>query len=92
MTRPDEQRDKTTVFMHVMEYGDRRLPRLAGKRGEAVKEQKEVMAEYFSGAGWETERIVDGMMVAEDFYYDMVGQVKMDSWSKGRVVLVGDAG
>jgi hypothetical protein len=28
----------------------------------------------------------------DDFYYDMLAQVKMDKWSKGRVVLLGDAG
>jgi 2-polyprenyl-6-methoxyphenol hydroxylase-like FAD-dependent oxidoreductase len=32
------------------------------------------------------------MNAADDFYYDAIAQVKMDSWSKGRVVLLGDAG
>jgi 2-polyprenyl-6-methoxyphenol hydroxylase-like FAD-dependent oxidoreductase len=27
-----------------------------------------------------------------DFYFDSLSLVQMDSWSKGRVVLVGDAG
>lgn len=91
MTRPDEQRDKTTVFMHVINDQDERLPSLAGKR-DAVQAQKDIMAEYFQDAGWESERIIKEMMATGDFYYDMVGQVKMDEWSKGRVVLVGDAG
>ncbi|POS76713.1 hypothetical protein DHEL01_v204898 [Diaporthe helianthi] len=91
MTRPDEQRDKTTVFMHVINDHDERLPSLAGKR-DAVQAQKDIMAEYFHDAGWESERIIKEMMATRDFYYDMVGQVKMDKWSKGRVVLVGDAG
>lgn len=91
MVRPDEQRDKTTVFMHVINDQDKRLPSLAGKR-DAVQEQKNIMAEYFRDAGWESERIIKEMMATKDFYYDMVGQVKMDRWSKGRVVLIGDAG
>ncbi|KAG6361322.1 hypothetical protein INS49_009547 [Diaporthe citri] len=91
MVRPDEQRDKTTVFMHVINNQDERLPSLAGKR-DAVQAQKDIMAEYFLDAGWESERIIKEMMATKDFYYDMVGQVKMDKWSKGRVVLVGDAG
>ncbi|KAI3390553.1 hypothetical protein diail_9205, partial [Diaporthe ilicicola] len=91
MTRPDEQRDKTTVFMTVINDHDERLPRLAGKR-DAVQAQKDIMAEYFQDAGWESERIIKEMMATKDFYYDMVGQVKMDKWSKGRVVLLGDAG
>lgn len=32
------------------------------------------------------------MKATNDFYYDTVPQVKMDSWSKGRIVLLGDAG
>lgn len=91
MIRPDEQRDKTTVFMHVINDRDERLPSLAGKR-DAVQAQKDIMAESFNDAGWESERIIKEMMTTKDFYYDMVGQVRMDKWSKGRVVLVGDAG
>ncbi|ATY61643.1 2-polyprenyl-6-methoxyphenol hydroxylase-like oxidoreductase [Cordyceps militaris] len=32
------------------------------------------------------------MADAQNFYYDALVQVKMDAWSTGRVVLVGDAG
>lgn len=91
MIRPDEQRDKTTVFMHVINDRDKRLPSLAGKR-DAVQAQKDIMAEYFNDAGWESERIIKEMMATKDFYYDMVGQVRMAKWNKGRIVLVGDAG
>ncbi|MER7426831.1 FAD-dependent monooxygenase [Nonomuraea rubra] len=31
------------------------------------------------------------MRHASDFYFDSVGQVRMDSWTRGRVALVGDA-
>lgn len=31
------------------------------------------------------------MKATDDFYYDAVSQVKMDNWSKGRVVLLGGA-
>ncbi len=42
--------------------------------------------------GWETQRLLKAMWAAPDFYFDMMSQVKMDSWSNGRVSLVGDAG
>lgn len=32
------------------------------------------------------------MEAADDFYFEAIGQVKMDRWSTGRVALVGDAG
>lgn len=62
-------------------------------RGD-VEEQKKAYAELFADAAWETPRIIRDMQdttVANDFYSQKVGQVKLDSWSRGRVVLLGDA-
>jgi 2-polyprenyl-6-methoxyphenol hydroxylase-like FAD-dependent oxidoreductase len=56
-----------------------------------IAQQKEYFADLFQRAGWESERIIKGMMDSTDFYTYEVGQVKMDRWSKGRIVLVGDA-
>ncbi len=36
-------------------------------------------------------RLLELMENAPDFYFDSVSQVKMDSWSSGRAVLLGDA-
>jgi 2-polyprenyl-6-methoxyphenol hydroxylase-like FAD-dependent oxidoreductase len=38
-----------------------------------------------------TDRFIDGMEIAESFYSQEVPQVRAGTWSKGRVVLVGDA-
>lgn len=92
MIRPDQQREKVTVFMSVISDNDERLPAMAAKRREDVPAQKQLMKEYFRDAGWECDRVVGEMMVTKDFYYDMIAQVKMDKWSKGRVVLLGDSG
>jgi 2-polyprenyl-6-methoxyphenol hydroxylase-like FAD-dependent oxidoreductase len=35
--------------------------------------------------------MLDGMDSAPDFYFDVVSQIQMSQWSKGRVTLVGDA-
>jgi 2-polyprenyl-6-methoxyphenol hydroxylase-like FAD-dependent oxidoreductase len=32
------------------------------------------------------------MLRAPDFHFDSISQIRMDSWSRGRIVLVGDAG
>ena len=53
--------------------------------------QKEFWARRFRGAGWQTERFLAGMDGAENFYCQEAAQVKIDSWSQGRVVLLGDA-
>lgn len=63
-----------------------------GHEAKGSAEQKRLLREWFADAGFETARVLDGMDAAEDFYFEAVGQVKLDRWSKGRVVLVGDAG
>lgn len=57
-----------------------------------IDAQKRLMAERVAGAGWVLPRIAKHMMTAPDFHFDSVSQVRMDSWSRGRIVLLGDAG
>ncbi|ROW15310.1 hypothetical protein VPNG_03066 [Cytospora leucostoma] len=65
--------------------------RMAKVRKGDVPEEKKAMAEIFQGAGWQTEDFLKGLEASDDFYCERLGVVKMDSWSSGRVVLVGDA-
>jgi 2-polyprenyl-6-methoxyphenol hydroxylase-like FAD-dependent oxidoreductase len=55
-------------------------------------QQQELLAAAFAGAGWEVPRLLTAMRAAPDFYFDSASQVRMGSWSAGRVTLVGDAG
>ncbi|CAF1493522.1 unnamed protein product [Didymodactylos carnosus] len=57
-----------------------------------VDMQKELLRNVFADAGFETPRVLSGMKNANDFYFDAIAAIKMDRWSEGRVVLVGDAG
>lgn len=54
-------------------------------------EQKNFVRNAFHDFGWEMEKILDLMSQSDDFYFDSANQVKMNSWTKGRVALVGDA-
>lgn len=92
MIRPSEAKEKMSVLMTVINDRDERLPAAVGRSKENVQTQKQLMREYFHDAGWECARVLREMMSTNDFYYDMIAQVKMDKWSKGRVVLLGDAG
>lgn len=60
-----------------------------------MEKQKEIYYDLFKDVGWEVPRLLDGLKnssEAKDFYGQKIGQVKMDKpWSKGRVVLLGDA-
>ncbi|KAK8070164.1 oxidoreductase [Apiospora phragmitis] len=98
MLRPDGTGRRTTVLMSVVKDDDsaddenQKLAELAARGHAGVAVQKALLEEHFRDAGWECERILRGMGATDDFYFDMVAQVKMDRWSKGRVVLLGDAG
>lgn len=57
----------------------------------SVADQQALLRERLAGAGWETTALLDAMPRATTFYFDAVSQIEMPAWSRGRVVLVGDA-
>ncbi|RAL03258.1 monooxygenase [Aspergillus ibericus CBS 121593] len=64
---------------------------LASLHRAPVEQQKEFWAERYRGAGWETERFIEGMRTTDNWYCQEVVQVRTETWHKGRVVLLGDA-
>jgi 2-polyprenyl-6-methoxyphenol hydroxylase-like FAD-dependent oxidoreductase len=58
---------------------------------QPIAAQQEFWAGRFRDAGWQTERFIDGMTTSPFFYSQEIAQVRIDSWSRGRVVLAGDA-
>ncbi|MEU4237067.1 FAD-dependent oxidoreductase [Actinoplanes sp. NPDC026619] len=58
---------------------------------ESTDRQKQFWAARFRDAGWQADRFIDGMATTPSFYSQEVLQVRTDTWSDGRVVLVGDA-
>ncbi|POS83277.1 hypothetical protein EPUL_005779 [Erysiphe pulchra] len=46
----------------------------------------------FLDAGWQAERIINGMEKSDDFYMQEIAQVKLPNYTRGRVALLGDAG
>ncbi|MEU6995708.1 FAD-dependent monooxygenase [Streptomyces sp. NPDC046465] len=58
---------------------------------EPVERQREFWASRFRDAGWQTERFIEGMKTSPFFYSQEIAQVRTGTWSKGRVVLAGDA-
>ncbi|CAM3236038.1 FAD-dependent monooxygenase [Tsukamurella hominis] len=53
--------------------------------------QKALLRAKMAGLGWLTPRILAHADAADDFYLDAVAQVELDTWSTGRVALLGDA-
>ncbi|MFJ5877367.1 FAD-dependent monooxygenase [Streptomyces sp. NPDC093088] len=70
------------------------LSYLSPPRGDerlAPDAQKQLLRRLFTGTGWEIPRILTAMDTADDFFLDSVIQVRMPSWSRGRIAVVGDA-
>lgn len=58
-----------------------------------MESHRRLVQDVFAGDdGWRMSEALEELRVTEDFYFDSVAQVRMDSWTRGRVVLVGDAG
>lgn len=57
-----------------------------------LAQQKQLLASVFASEGWEVPRLLEKMHTAPDLYFDAVSQIRMQRWSQGRVVLLGDAG
>jgi len=54
-------------------------------------QQRRMVAAKFAGVGWRTPELLREIEESKSFYFDKLCQIRMPSWSKGRVVLVGDA-
>ncbi|RKF36845.1 hypothetical protein BCY89_04005 [Sphingobacterium siyangense] len=53
--------------------------------------QKDIVINAFKNEGWKVPMLLEIMQNAKNFYFDQGCQIKMDSWTKGRVALIGDA-
>jgi 2-polyprenyl-6-methoxyphenol hydroxylase-like FAD-dependent oxidoreductase len=50
-----------------------------------------VLPRVYGDLGWVVPEVLAGMRTAESIYFDTVSQIVIDRWSRGRVVLLGDA-
>jgi 2-polyprenyl-6-methoxyphenol hydroxylase-like FAD-dependent oxidoreductase len=57
-----------------------------------VDQQRKLLTDRFAGVGWHAGELISAATEADDFYFDAFAQVHMESWSRGRVTLCGDAG
>ncbi|EHB56229.1 monooxygenase FAD-binding [Mycolicibacterium rhodesiae JS60] len=62
----------------------------ADRDGPATSPEEQLRNE-FGDAGWECSAMLAALDGAADIYFDVVSQIRMDRWSRGRVLLLGDA-
>jgi 2-polyprenyl-6-methoxyphenol hydroxylase-like FAD-dependent oxidoreductase len=56
------------------------------------EEQKRLLASVFAHQQWEVPKLLEQLRTSSDLYFDSVSQIRMQTWHRGRVVLLGDAG
>jgi 2-polyprenyl-6-methoxyphenol hydroxylase-like FAD-dependent oxidoreductase len=64
---------------------------MTGLEPSDLTETRTVLRDVFGDAGWESRQILEAMEGVENIYFDRVSQIRMETWSKGRVILIGDA-
>ncbi|GAB7032863.1 FAD-dependent monooxygenase [Streptomyces sp. NPDC021749] len=67
-----------------------RSPRLSYDHRDRAQ-QLALLETAFAGTGWRTPRMLEAARSAPDLYFDGLHLIEMDRWSRGRVVLLGDA-
>jgi len=78
-------RGDRTLFLFVFTDDDGRSPAMPDP------EAQKAMLRRRYGGGWECAQILACLDCTPDLYFDRVAQIKMPSWSGGRVALIGDA-
>ncbi|WP_298735638.1 FAD-dependent monooxygenase [uncultured Chitinophaga sp.] len=56
------------------------------------EQHKDLILTHFKDVGWRATELQKELLHSRSFYFDEFCQIKMSSWTKGRVALVGDAG
>ncbi|KAL2065417.1 hypothetical protein VTL71DRAFT_3087 [Oculimacula yallundae] len=78
---------------HIQVYlvGVNDSERVMAARQGGVEEEKAIFSEMFGSAGWRSEELVKQLQESTDFYCEHMGVVRLDTWTKGGVALLGDA-
>jgi 2-polyprenyl-6-methoxyphenol hydroxylase-like FAD-dependent oxidoreductase len=57
-----------------------------------IQQQRRLLRDAYAGvSSWHVPQLLAGVLADPEFYFDSLSQVRMPSWSSGRVTLVGDA-
>ena len=76
--------DDRTLFLFVFAADSGSLP-------ATLDLQKTMLRERYRDGKWECPRILGEVDRTHELYFDRVSQIRMESWSRGRVALIGDA-
>jgi 2-polyprenyl-6-methoxyphenol hydroxylase-like FAD-dependent oxidoreductase len=62
-----------------------------GVQPATLDAQKATLRKLYGRGGWECTEVLTELDRTDELYFDRVSQIRMPSWSRGRVALIGDA-
>lgn len=77
-------RGNRSLFLFVFRSENRTDP-------GSLSARKAMLRRRFADVGWEAPQMLDAMDTVDELYFDVVSQIRMDGWTRGRVALIGDA-
>jgi 2-polyprenyl-6-methoxyphenol hydroxylase-like FAD-dependent oxidoreductase len=88
--RPDPH-GTIRAFFSIMPSTDEQEKKWAQTARADRESKNKLLREEFFDAGWQSQRLLDEMVNAPDFYFQKIEQIKMTKWSNSRVICLGDA-
>lgn len=56
-----------------------------------AEQHKRIVSDAYAGAGWRVPELLARLREVDEFYFDSVSVVRLPSWARGRIGLLGDA-
>lgn len=80
----------------IMSVGDGRTVAFFGYRTDGIPAEESgspeaTLPKRYGDMGWLVPQALDGLKTTDSVYFDTISQIVVDRWSRGRVVLLGDA-
>ncbi|MFG6200167.1 FAD-dependent monooxygenase [Nonomuraea sp. JJY05] len=68
-----------------------RHPEVDGFDHRDLAQHKRILTDAYAGGRWRVPELLEQARATGDLWFDSVSQVRLDSWARGRVALLGDA-
>jgi 2-polyprenyl-6-methoxyphenol hydroxylase-like FAD-dependent oxidoreductase len=92
MLRPHRNSSTMGAYLCItLPSKGQRDPAIDEAMEQGTEATKRILHKYFDNAGWQTDRILEGMDRAEDFYMARTAQVKLPKWTSKRALVIGDS-
>lgn len=87
--RPDPHGTMRAMFTLMPRNEEQRKAWQTASRSDR-NTQEDLVRSEFASIGWEAPRLLDAVRQSSEFYFHAIQQIKMSTWSNGRVVCSGD--